>query len=123
MNIINTIFTIDSLNITLITINIISCLYLKYFVCRAKKKDNINLLDSRTKIVLDGILIIESFFFAAVYVWIGTGRSNSFGGATDPSLMLYTFAEWIKGIYFMSIIFLVIKDVRFAAKNIDYNKD
>ena len=62
----------DYINLSVIVINILSVLYLKYFNYRFKKRTKMDLLSSKCGTFLDGILIIEFFFFAALYTWIGT---------------------------------------------------
>ena len=108
----------DYLNLTCIAVNVVSILFLKCFVHKFKKKTAINLLNSRTRSFVDGILIIESLFFGALYVWINTQGDKKLGGMSDPSLLLYIIAENCKSFYFLSVILLTWQDVRTDANHI-----
>jgi hypothetical protein len=110
--------TMDYINLAVIVINVLFVLYLKYFNYRFKKLTKMNLLSSKCGTFLDGILIIEFFFFAALYTWIGTEGDEALGGIADPSLLFYLVAEHTKSFYFLSVILLTWRNIKKEAKNI-----
>jgi hypothetical protein len=104
--------TLDLLNITLVSINIASAVYYKVLLFKVRKIKEIVLINAKDRRVIDTLLAIELLFFAASYVFLGTGKNDAFGGITDPSLVLYTVAELCKGVGFMTYIFITITDFK-----------
>jgi len=98
--------TLDYINIGGILINILLILYMKHYINVFKKKTTLNLLNSKIKIFIDGILIIEFLFLFSLW------------NINEPNLLLSTIAENVKTFYFMSIIIITWKDIRDDASEI-----
>jgi hypothetical protein len=109
---------LDLLNILFVSINIFSALYIKYLIYKSNKLYKFCIINVRERKIIDIILAIEMLFFAAIYVFLQSNRNEQFGGITDPSLLLYTVAELVKGLSFMLYLFLNIIEIKKGLKKL-----
>ncbi len=95
---------INYLNIILVFFNISLVLYFKYLNTKIKKLVGINTLSNNIRVIVDGILVIEILYFWALYVWMNSGASEALGGISEPCEYLYVIAEYVKSLYFTTIM-------------------
>jgi len=108
----------DYLNLFTITVNVLFAIYLKSIYHYFKYKTGVELITLKTRILVDGILIVESLFFAALYTWVKSSGDETLGGIADPSLFLYLIAEHGKSLYFLSLNFAIWREIRIEKESI-----
>jgi len=101
---------LDYVNLGCISLNIFFVIYLRFSNYLFFKQYGAQIISKKTIRFLDGVLIIESLFLAALYSWI---KNNILFGAEELSLTLYNIAEHGKSLYFLSACFLIWKEARY----------
>jgi len=102
----------DILSFCLLSINILSAFYV-CFLCRnvpdfiLPKKTKVSL-----NLIMNGIALIEVLFLISLHSWIIEDTGASIGYLNSFSSKIYTLAENIKSIIFLTIIVMVIKWIK-----------
>ncbi len=102
----------DILSFCLLSINILSTFYV-CFLCRnvpdfiLPKKTKVSL-----NLIMNGIALIEVLFLISLHSWIIEDTGASIGYLNSFSSKIYTLAENIKSIIFLTIIVMVIKWIK-----------
>lgn len=109
---------LDIINIACLSCNILFISYIRYFAYKFYRKTHIKVLATGTRRILDGFLIIELLNLMALYSWVSNDVSAEIGGLTNWTTILYVFAEHIRSFYFLSVILITGKDVKFDAAHI-----
>lgn len=102
----------DILSFGLLSTNILATFYV-CFLCR-RVPDFV--LPTKTKVslnlIMNGIALIEVLFLISLHSWITEDMGASIGYLKSFSSKMYTLAEVVKSIIFLTIIGMVIKWIK-----------
>jgi len=123
----------DWFNFGCIILNLVFAFYIRGISIWFRKKYVVEVLPLKSRGLLDGIIIVEGLFLAALWSWMGgtidtatkvaaevTGTSPA---VVDPSILYYIIAENGKSLYFMSVNFLIWREVKEAIDIVNKYRD
>lgn len=99
----------DILSLSLLSVNILSTFYVCY-LCRRLPEFILNKkLRASIILLMNGIALIELLFLISLHSWIADNMGEAIGYLDSFSSKIYTIAENVKSLFFLTIISMVIK--------------
>jgi hypothetical protein len=102
----------DILSLSLLSINVILTFYVCYLCNKIPEYVLTKKYKTSIKLLMNGIALTEVLFLISLHSWILNDMGASIGYLDSFSSLIYTIAENVKSLLFLTIIIMVIKWVK-----------